>query len=93
MSGLNTTHFKGLPIGAALVDGAAAGDVTVTGIEAQDKLLAVYSLASAADVLSTADLTDEFSISADDTINNTGGTSSANGALIVVWQKVHPNGL
>lgn len=93
MSGLNRTHFTGLPIGAALVDGAAAGDVTVTGIEAQDKILAVYSLESASDVLSTANLTSEFSVSEDDTINNTGGTSSADGALMVLWLKVHPNGL
>ena len=93
MSKYKMTHFTGVPIGAALVDGAAAGDVTVSGVEAQDKLLAVYSLTSSTDVLSTADLTDEFSVSADDTIDNTDGTSSANGALLVIWQKVHPNGL
>lgn len=93
MSGLNTTHFKGLPIGAALVDGDAPGDVTVTGIEAQDEILAVYSLISATDVLSTANLTSEFSISGDDTINNAGGTPSSDGALMVLWLKVHPNGL
>lgn len=89
--GHNVTHFKGLPLGMALVDGAAAGDVTVSGITTKDTLLGVFSLASATDVLSTDDLTDEFSISADDTVNNTGGTSSANGALLVVWQKGHPN--
>lgn len=85
------THFTGVPFAVSLVDGGAAGDITVSGIEAQDSLVAVYSLASATDVLSTADLTSEFSITADDTINNTGGTSSADGALLVIWQKVHPN--
>jgi len=87
-----TTHITS-PLQVALVDGAAAGDVTVTGIESQDSLVSVTSLASATDVLSTGDLTSEFSITADDTINNATGTSSADGALLVVWIKNSPYGV
>lgn len=88
----DTTHI-GSPLNVALVDGAVAGNVTVAGIEAQDVLVSVTSLASATDVLSTDDLTSEFSITADDTINNAAGTSSANGALLVVWLKKSPYGV
>lgn len=90
-NGHNTTHFKGLPLGIALIDGGTAGDHTVAGITTKDTLISVHSLASSTDVLSTADLTSEFSITAANTVNNTGGTSSANGALLVMWQKGHPN--
>lgn len=87
-----TTHITS-PLNVALVDGAAAGDVTVAGITANDELVSVTSLASASDVLSTADLTDEFSITDADTINNAIGTSSANGALLVIWIAKSPYGV
>lgn len=70
----------------ALVAGAAAGDVTVTGIKARDKLLFVAPLDG------SADLTSEFSVTADDTINNTGGTSTATKVVQVVWSP-EPAGL
>lgn len=97
-NGLNMTHFKGVPIRSAVVDGGAAGDITVTGIEAQDEILSVYHISVTTNFtdtisLGSEDLTSEFSVSADDTINNTGGTSSASGLLLVVWKKVHPNGM
>lgn len=58
--------------------GAAAGDVTVAGVLATDELLLVESIAFTAGVPSAvADLTDEFSITAADTVNNAGGTSTA----------------
>lgn len=91
MSTSNVSHFTALPLGFALVDGGAAGDITVSGITLKDELLYVGSIASASDVLSTSDLTEEFDIDSADTINNTGGTSSANGALLVIWQKNHPH--
>lgn len=61
-----------------IVAGAAAGDVTVTGIKTTDKLVAVLDIAG-------TDLTSEFTISAADTINNVGGTSSAASQLIVAY--------
>lgn len=71
------------------VAGAAAGNVTVTGIKTTDKILYVggFTLAEGAPntfgVLN--DLTAQFSITAADTINNAGGTSSAGGVLLVEW--------
>lgn len=88
----NTTHLTSSQT-IAMVDGGAAGDITVTGIESQDELVSVTHLSSATNVLSTEDLTDEFSVTADDTINNTGGTSTADGALLVVWNKKSPYGV
>lgn len=64
--------------------GAAAGNVTVTGVKTTDKLIAVHSIAFTAGVPSAvADLTSEFTISAENTLNNTGGTSSADMILLV----------
>lgn len=65
----------------ALVAGAAAGDVTVTGIKAGDELVSV--LHNTAGTL--ADLTSEFSVTADDTINNDGGTATTGDQLWVTW--------
>lgn len=68
----------------ALITGGAAGDHTVTGILAGDELLAVVESAT-----STAVLTDrsaEFSVGADDTINNDGGTATTDDTLVVLWR-------
>lgn len=67
----------------AVVSGAAAGNVTVTGIKAEDHLVSVLHENSSG--VTVENLVDEFSITADDTINNTGGTSSASGKLIVQY--------
>lgn len=60
--------------------GAAAGNVTVPGIKTTDTLLLVQSvtIVAGATVSATADLTAEFTISAANQVNNTGGTSTAN---------------
>lgn len=65
--------------------GAAAGDVTATGVKATDKLLFVQSIAHDADgdIVAVADLTSEFTITAANTINNTGGTSTADELVLV----------
>ena len=71
-----------------VVAGAAAGDVTVTGIKHDDKLCGVIVLdrnATAANITLAA-LTSEFSVTADDTINNSAGTGSVGDALLVIWQ-------
>jgi len=61
------------------VAGAVAGDVAVADIRTVDRLLAVL------DTVAGADLTAEFTITADGTINNAAGTSSAGNALLVIY--------
>ena len=68
------------------VAGAVAGNVTITGIRVGDNLKSVrgFLLVEAAPpTITVLDLTSEFSITANDTINNAGGTSSATGILFV----------
>ena len=64
------------------VAGAAAGNITVTGIKLDDRLVLVQDLTDA-----NSDITSEFSITADDTINNTGGTSTAGHSVLVTWER------
>lgn len=65
--------------------GAAAGNVTATGVALADKLIAVHSVTidTSGYTTAVADLTAEFSITAANTINNTGGTSTANKLVLV----------
>ena len=65
--------------------GAAAGNVTVTGVNATDKLLLVQAVThdTSGYCTAVADVTSEFTITAANTINNTGRTSSANLMLLV----------
>lgn len=65
----------------AHVAGAAAGDMTVTGILLGDKLISVVRIDAAG-----ADLVSEFTVTAADTINNTGGTSTAGQTVLVEWE-------
>ena len=59
--------------------GGSAGNVTVSGVLATDRIIRVESLGLSSGVLNNVtDLTSEFSVTAADTINNTGGTSTAN---------------
>lgn len=75
------------------LDGDSAGDVTLTGITTDDRLLSVQvidlALTEAApnttDSWSPSDLTSEFSITAADTINNADGTDTTGDLLFVVW--------
>lgn len=67
--------------GQALIAGAVAGDLVVTGITTNDELIGVI------DITTPGDMTSEFSITAANTINNTGGTSTAATNLIVTWKK------
>ena len=70
----------------AVVAGAAAGNITVTGIKTRDTLVSVLHMAGAGTaVTDVANLVTEFTISAANTINNTGGTSSASGKLVVTY--------
>ncbi len=73
------THTN-IALRQTIVAGAAAGDITVTGIEVGDKLVSVLDIAG-------VDLTSEFTVTAADTINNDGGTSSAASFVIVTYLK------
>lgn len=76
-----------------VIGGGAAGDHTVTGIAVGDALRAVlkldFTLAEGAPNVRTwavSDLTDEFAITAADTINNAGGTDTTGAILVVVYE-------
>lgn len=78
---LTTGLFK-----MVVVAGGAAGNFTVTGIATTDELIGVLHVAGAGTaVTDIEDLTSEFSITAADTINNTGGTASTSGKLLVFY--------
>lgn len=64
-----------------IVAGAAAGNVTVTGIATSDRLVSVINTTDGTDVSA------EFTITAANTINNTGGTTSASKKLLVTYIK------
>jgi hypothetical protein len=71
----------------AVIAGGSAGDLTVTGIATTDQLVAVIRLdrdATAANI-NLGNLTSEFSITAANTINNSGGTATTGDALMVVY--------
>ena len=63
------------------VAGAAAGNLTVTGIKKGDRIVLVQPVSVAG-----ANLASQFTVPADDTINNTGGTSTATQTVLVVWE-------
>lgn len=68
----------------AIINGGAAGPHTVTGITVADALVCVWEQNGTSGLLT--DLSSEFTITATDTINNDGGTSTAGDKLIVEWQ-------
>lgn len=83
-NGVRLTRAGGLV--TAVIAGGAAGAHTVTGITTDDTLVSVhhYTPGSAS---TYADLTSEFSISAADAIDNTGGTSTASDTLVVTYER------
>ena len=66
--------------------GAVAGDVVTLGILVTDRLRSVINMTTG------VDMTAEFTITADDTINNVGGTSTAAQFLLVVVDTPDPRG-
>lgn len=71
-----------------IVAGAAVGNVTITGIKTTDKLVSVLHVDFNDTAEVGADRTSEFAITAADTINNAGGTSSSGGFLVVTHLSV-----
>jgi hypothetical protein len=89
MTSTKLTHFpNGISEFILFGVGAAAGNVVCTGVKlATDRLLEVLAMtlnATTGCVTAAADLTSEFTISADDQINNTSGTSTANKNVLVL---------
>lgn len=76
--GVNTFLFCAIP--------GAAGNLVCTGVRiATDTLLEVLAITHTNGIPSAvADVTAEFTISADNQINNTGGTSTANLLVMVL---------
>lgn len=79
-----------------IATGGSAGNITATGIATTDVLEAVLYYAISVDtgtsasgnkVTNVTDLTSEFTITAANTINNTGGTSTADGKLEVRYRR------
>lgn len=89
------THLRPA-IRTKLTPAGAAGNRSVLGIAVDDDLLQVeyikFTLAEGTPNtitwLESEDVTSEFSITAADTINNTGGTSFTGGALLVTFHDV-----
>ena len=79
------------PIKFRFVAGAAAGNITVTGIKKDDEIVAVIAFGLTEGTPNTfsgfVDITSEFTATATDTINNVGGTSTANKMVMVVWMQ------
>lgn len=82
---MGMTNFSDLNLKVTVVDGGAAGDLTVTGISTDDVLKGVISLNFADDTDTGADLLSEFSITDADTINNTGGTATTDAHVLVIY--------
>jgi len=74
-------QLRGLKM--TVIAGGAAGNHTVTGIATEDHLVSVIHLDLGAN--GETDLTSEFTISAANTINNTGGTDTSNDTLLVMY--------
>ena len=71
------------------VAGGAAGNITCTGIQTTDVLFQVLGVCGGAIGTTTAvaDQTGEFTISATNTINNTSGTATVNGELLIAYYR------
>lgn len=71
-----------LELQSATVAGDVAGDIAVADILTTDQLQLVQNVAAVG-----VNLASEFTITADGTINNAGGTDTTGMTLLVVWQR------
>lgn len=81
--GITKLKLAGGFLKVVAIAGAAAGDLTATGIASGDELVAVIPLDLVAGF--EANLLAEFTITATNTINNAAGTSTAGKTLLVIW--------
>lgn len=82
--GITGNKLAAADFGHKLVNGGAAGDITVTGIAVGDELLEVLELPADGFIDDLVDLTSEFTVAAGK-INNTGGTNTTGNKLLVRW--------
>jgi len=95
---LSKTELESLLAGAvrtAVINGGAAGAHAVTGIEVGDELISVLHFARDGgppvdNIADLEDLTSEFTISDADEIDNTGGTATTDGYLVVTYSDLKP---
>ena len=75
------------PLVQTPIKGGSAGDHTLTGIATVDYIMSVSKINFDTDgtISTVSDLTSEFSISAADTISNSGGTDTTDALLLVLW--------
>ena len=71
----------------SVIAGGLAGAHTVAGIASGDALVSVWYQVqdSVTPNYSVSDLTSEFIVSGTDTVDNTGGTDTSGGVLLVTW--------
>lgn len=79
---ITTTVGEGTEVFLIVAAANQPGDHPVNGISAEDELVSVIQQIAATGV--TVDLTSEFTVTADDTINNTGGTDVDDADLLEV---------
>lgn len=90
-AGFNQKTHTLPPLKMTPIKGGTAGSHTLTGIATVDAILSVSSVTlsgadlSEVNINAVADLTSEFSISAANTIANTGGTNTTGALLLVLW--------
>lgn len=77
-----TQHFGDLNFIPIAVAGGVAGDLTATGV-----VLATDILRYVLNLTDSSDITAEFTITADDTINNTGGGTTATDLLLIFVER------
>jgi len=85
---MSETHMD-LAFRQFIATGQVAGNVTVTGIRVGDALKHVLIRETSG---AAGDITSQFKITASNTINNTGGASTAAQTLLVGWMAKSPSG-
>lgn len=84
---------RGSPTKQRFIKGGAAGNLTVTSITIGDAILWVTGVSKYSAnlfIATTVDFTTEFSVTAANTINNTGGTATTGWILAVGWDDMSP---
>lgn len=78
--------YRATRLTQGIIAGGVAGNHTLAGIGPEDKMVAVTRYVGAGvAVTDVTDLTSEFTITAINTINNTGGTNTTGDKLQIWW--------
>lgn len=83
-----TTHFSSLPIKTRCIAGGAAGNLSCPGVSVGDQLLGIVGFKlteGTPNTMTPGGFLSEFTITAADTINNTGGTNTTGYVLFVTF--------